>query len=812
MRVPNIILTWFFQRQWRMHAYQKAMFRAFKNKNSTLLIAPTGGGKTLASFLPSIYDIHRSQYKGLHTLYISPLKSLTYDIQRNLLIPIKEMQLNVTVDLRTGDTSSYRRRSQRQRPPHILLTTPESLMLLLSYEGANEFFSTTKLVIVDELHNFTATKRGDLTSLALSRISYYAPEYICFGLSATVTDPERLALWLGGKQKAARILRVKSQMLPKISLLTKDSHIPYCGHLAKYACAEIYKIICTNQITLIFVNTRAQAELMFKEIWNLNEQNLPIGIYHGSLAKEQRLKTTELAANGKLRALVSTSALELGIDWGNVDCVIQVGAPKGVSRLLQRIGRSNHQFNKASYAFLVPANCFEVLECQAAIEAIEQQKFDGESVDQGSLDVVIQFIVNCACSEPVFAEDLYQQIHAAYPYRNLERIVFMELLQFAINGGYVLQHYTQYHRLKKNADGSYEAQNQQIKKRHRQNIGTIVEAAKLKVRRINKRGGRILGEIEENFIQQLMPGDTFLFSGEVLEFVRIRDMLVEAKKTSAAESKIPSYNGGTMPLSTYLAEKVLKLINTPHEWQKLPTKMVEWLQLQQHFSLLPPVGQLLVEHFPYKKAYHTVFYYFAGRRANHTLGVVLALRMEMQKLHPLSFTATDYGVTVSSLKQLTERQINLLLDPALFKKELEYWLEHSPAVKRAFRYIAIISGLIERQLGGQRKTMKQVTFSTDLIYDVLHRYEPQHILLSISRHEVEHNLLEMHKLISILESFVDNIVVQFLPRPSPLSLPVLLAIKTERLRGSAEEELLTLAAVEQEAVELIAGVRTIVRQ
>jgi ATP-dependent Lhr-like helicase len=807
--IPTYILNWFAQRDWQMHAYQKKMFTALKNLKSTLLIVPTGGGKTLASFLPSISDIHNKQYQGLHTIYISPLKALAYDIERNLLNPIQEMFLTVKVEARTGDTSQYRRVRQRKKPPHILLTTPESLMLLLSYQDAADFFKTLKVVIIDELHSLAMGKRGDLTALALVRLNRHSPQHIRFGLSATVAHPEQLAAWLGKSHNTADIIQTKNHKKPIISLLNHSERIPYCGHMAKYACVDMYEVINNNKTTLIFVNTRMQAEFIFRELWDINQQALAIAIYHGSLSKEQRHKTATLIAAGKIRAIVATSALELGIDWGNVDCVIQVGAPKGISRLLQRIGRSNHQFNKGSRAFLVPANCFEVLECYAAIAAISHNQLDGEIPDNGSLDVIVQYIMTCACSTTIEPDDLYQEITAAYPYNNLDKAVYQQLFQFAVNGGYVLKHYDEYHRLKENPDHSYEVKSPKVRRRHRQNIGTIIEGAKLKVKRIHKRGGRILGEIEESFAQQLAPGDTFLFAGEVLEFIRVRDMLLEAKRSRSTHAKLPSYAGGTMPLSTYLADQVLALLHTPKRWKNLPAKVQNWLQLQQRFSTFPAPGSLLIEHFPQKRIFHTLIYNFAGKRANHTLASIMTLRMEKNSLRPLSFTATDYGIVISTLKKLNEQILAKLLTTEVFKKELDEWLNFSAAIKRAFRQVAIITGVTQRQLAGQRKSMKQVTFSTDLIYDVLQRYEPQHVLLMASKHEVEKNFLEIPRLISMLEKFQGHIIFKNLAKPSPLSLPILLAIKTERLNGSAVEELLTLAAAEEEAAYLIAEIQQI---
>ena len=471
------------------------------------------------------------------------------------------MGLNISVDIRTGDTSSYRRSQQKKKPPSILLTTPESLMLLLSYKDADKYFANLQTVIIDELHNFASSKRGDLLALGMAQLSAYAPQAIRIGLSATVAEPKKLAQWLGRKGQVAEILIAKTKKMPDIALLQTTAPIPYSGFMAKYAIENIYQTIIAHRLTIIFVNTRSQAEFIFQQLWQNNINNLPIAIYHGSLSKEQRTKTESLTLTHQLKAIVATSALELGIDWGNIDCVLQVGAPRGISRLLQRIGRSNHQFNKASLAKLVPANCFDTLECQAAIDAINQGKLDGELFNEGALDVVVQFIINSACSQEIEPQALFAIITSAYPYRNLDQTTFIQLFEFATNGGYVLKHYEQYHRLiEKNEN--YTIASDKAARRHRQNIGTIIESAHLSVKILNKRKDKILGQIEENFIQQLTCGDTFMFAGLVLEYIRIHDMFVEVRKfkSKAVAPKLPAYLGGTMPLTTNLAEEVSNLI------------------------------------------------------------------------------------------------------------------------------------------------------------------------------------------------------------------------------------------------------------
>jgi ATP-dependent Lhr-like helicase len=795
------------------------MAEAFRARRSTLLIAPTGGGKTLSGFLPSLIDCHETQAAGIHTLYVSPLKALTNDIERNLMRPIAEMGLAVTVESRTGDTPQGKRARQRRTPPKIFLTTPESLVLMLSSPDAPRLFSGLRAVIVDEVHSFASTKRGDFTALALSRLAALAPHHVRTGLSATVADPQALAAWLGPAGSPANLLQSGLPTKPDIRMLEpKDARMPYGGFMARYAVPEIYDAIRNAGTSIVFVNTRAQAELMLQMLWEANEDNLPIAVYHGSLSREQRRRTEAMMAAGKIRSVVATAALELGIDWGDVDLVIQVAAPKGVSRLLQRVGRSNHRLDIPSRAFLVPANRFEALECRAALTAIEKGQLDGEAPGAGSLDVVVQHILSCACSGPVHPDELFDEIRTALPYAALERAVFDRLFQFAIDGGYVLRAYDRYKRLMPVADGRYRIANGGVARRHRQNIGVIVEAARLKVKRIGGsgsaggkgRGGRILGEVEEYFAQGLTPGDTFYFAGEVLSFAGIRDMTLEARPAAGGEPKVPAYSGGQMPLSTFLADGVRALLARPEDWRALPGDVQEWLDLQARFSAIPGPDRLLVEHFFEQRLFRTVFYTFAGRRANQTLGMLITRRMEHLGLKPISFQITDYGLVISGLSAIDAHHIAQFLAPDILGDELEEWILDSPMLKRSFRHVATVTGIVEQQNNAARKTMRQMTVSTDLIYDVLRRYEPDHILLQVTRRDAERELLDLKRLADLLMRFQDRWLFMELSRASPFSIPVLTDVRTEQVRGAGIEDLLAQASIQLEAEEMMDGVRAAV--
>ena len=786
----SIILEWFTNKNWQLHEHQIQMNRAYLANESALLTAPTGGGKTLSGFLPVLSELSQSTLLGLHTLYISPLKSLTNDVQRNLMVPIEEMGLKINVETRTGDTSSYRKKRQGTKPPHILLTTPESLMLMLSYKNYQSFFRDLKLIIIDEIHSFVTSKRGDFTALALAHLRKIAPKHLRFGLSATVPYPEEVCAWLNGPLAPARHIHARIEKSYNINIIKSKNPIPLSGYSGNYAIKEIYEIITSSKCCLVFLNVRSKAEELFHELWKINIKNFPIGLYHGSLSKEQRLLTEAHMAKGQLRAVVTTSALELGIDWGDVNHVIQVGAPKGLSRLIQRIGRSNHNLDKPSEATLIPCNRFESLECYAAIKQIEQGILDGEVLKEGSLDVIIQYIVNRACCEPVTAKDIFQEVTSTYSYQNLTRPQFDSLFEFAINGGNSLKTYERYHRLQKILPTKYQVTSRFISQRHRQNIGTILEWAKLKVKKVYKGlRGRTLGEIEEYFVQHLQPGDTFLFSGEAVEFVMLKDVFVYVKSSKSKRPRIPSFSGGSMPLSSQLAKAMGFLCESRDSWDHMDEDTFAWVSLQDKVSSLPGTHYLLIEKFSYKQFFYTVFYTFQGRKVNQTLGMLLTQRMESQASYALRFKVSDYALLIESVHDIGD--LESLLSSSILYCELDKWIESSHMLKRVFRSISVISGLTERAYAGHRKTMKQLTFSSDLIFDVLQKYEPNHILLSIARHEVEKDMLDMERIQTYINFIKNNLKVKKLEGPSPFCIHLLSEVGAEPIKGKGEVALLS---------------------
>lgn len=795
--LPDILADWFVARGWRPHAHQLAMLKAASAGQSALLIAPTGGGKTLAGFLPSLVDLISGDgpEDGLHTLYISPLKALAVDIHRNLEVPIAEMELPIRAETRTGDTPQSKRQRQRKKPPHMLMTTPESLALLLSYEDAPEIFASLQCVILDELHAIEDNKRGDLLSLGLSRLQVLAPQVRRVGLSATVADPDRLRRWLSTTAKADDVELVLGAdgAEPDVAVLETGARLPWSGHMGAHAVPEIYDLLKDGGTTLVFVNTRAQAEIVFQELWRLNEDKLRIALHHGSLAVEQRRKVEAAMVRGDLDAVVATSSLDLGVDWAAVDLVVQVGAPKGATRLLQRIGRANHQLDNPSRAVLVPANRFEVLECRAALDAIAAHTLDGVPERPGGLDVLAQHILGAACAGPVDRDALYDQVRTAGPYAGLTREDYDDVFGFVATGGYALGAYDRFKRLFQKSDGLYEITSKTAIRDYRMNVGTIVEAPTLKVR-LGR--GRVLGEVEESFVNHLTEGDTFIFAGRLLEFVELRETSVITRPGKGDAPAVPAYVGGRLPLSTHLADRVRTILSDPNTWSGLPEQVAEWLEVQRWRSLLPSRDGLLVESFPRGNKHYLVAYCFEGRNAHQTLGMLLTKRMERAGLNPLGFVATDYVIGVWSTRSLEAADMDSLFSEDMLGDDLEAWMAESSMLKRTFRNVAVIAGLIQRRHPGEEKSRKQVTFNSDLIYDVLRTHEPNHVLLRATRADAASGLTDVRRLAGMLSRVKGKITQKHLDRVSPLAVPILLEIGRESVYGAAIDELLGESADE----------------
>ncbi|HKX91053.1 MAG TPA: ligase-associated DNA damage response DEXH box helicase [Sphingomicrobium sp.] len=827
-----VVEQWFEARGWRPRRHQLEMLELAARGRSALLVAATGAGKTLAGFLPTICELAEMMNPspsmgegregvlseplraspitpppplpikgrgevGLHTLYVSPLKALAVDVQRNLIGPVEEMGLDIRVETRTGDTPSDRKARQRLRPPQILLTTPESLSLLLSYPDSPQMFAGLRTIVVDELHGFAKDKRGDLLSLSMARLQALAPGLRRVGLSATISDPDAYRSWLAPDADLALVDLVIGDpgAEPDLSILIPEEKIPWGGHSGYHAIGDVMRLIEQHKTTLVFCNTRGLAELIFQKLWDANETGLPIGIHHGSLAVEARRKVEAAMAAGRLRGLVCTASLDLGIDWGDVDLVVQMGAPKGSSRLLQRIGRANHRLDEPSRGMIVPGNRFEYLEARAALDAIGDGELDPEIFRPGALDVLAQHILGVAVAAPFRQDALLAEVRSAAPYAGLRQETFEEVLNFIATGGYALKAYDRFRRLVPGPGGTWRVARPAIAQQHRLNAGVIVEQPLMTVR---FRNGRRLGTVEEGFASVLAPGDRFFFAGLSLEVEQFKDtdIIVRASSKSA---QVVTYGGQRMSMSTHLANRVRQMLADRDDWSRFPDDVREWLEVQSERSVLPAPHQLLVETFPHEGQHYMVAYSFEGWNAHQSLGMLLTKRMEKAGLKPLGFVANDYGLACYGLEPI--RDPKSLFSADILEQEFIEWVESSYLLKTAFREVAVIGGLVERHHPGRKKTGRQVSFSTDLIYDVLRRYEPQHLLLRAAWDDARRRMTELGRLVRLVDRASATMLHVETDRITPMAVPLMVIVGREALPPGAEADEAVLTQAEALAAE-----------
>ncbi len=756
-------------------------------------------------------DIRREG--GLHTLYISPLKALAVDIARNLERPVAEMALPIRIETRTGDTPASKRQRQRRDPPHILLTTPEQLALILASPDAPFLFGSLRRIVLDELHSLVVSKRGDLLSLGLARLFTLAPGLTSVGLSATVAVPDDLRRYLvpqrPGGGALADLVIADAGAAPDVQMLDTAERLPWAGHSAHHAINEIYGLIKRHKTTLVFVNTRSQAESIFQELWGINDDGLAIALHHGSLDVAQRRKVEAAMAVGRLRAVVATSSLDLGIDWGDVDLVINVGAPKGASRLLQRIGRANHRMDEPSKGVLIPANRFEVLECTAALGAVAENAQDTPAARIGALDVLAQHVLGSACGEAFLADELYAEVTGAAPYASLTRADFDAVLDYVATGGYALKAYERFAKIRQGKDGRWRVTHPMIAQRYRMNVGTIVEADMLKVRLVRSRaskmiprGGRILGEVEEYFIEMLTPGDTFVFAGEILRYEAMMQDEVYVSRANSEDPKVPPTRAGNSRFRPIWPIACAGSFPIDANGERCPARCASgWKSRNGARACLVNANcwsrPSRVPTRPISSAIHS-------RDGLHTRPSACC--------SPAGWNGRGCARSVSSPTNMRWRSGGWATwrrrSPAAASRSMRCstrtcWATiskpgspNSALMKRTFRTCAIIAGLIERRFPGKEKSRREVTISTDLVYDVLRKHQGDHILLRAARADAATGLLDIRRLGEMLSRIRGRIVHKALDHLSPLAVPVMLEIGRESVYGEASEGLLAEAEAE----------------
>jgi ATP-dependent Lhr-like helicase len=809
------ITHWFQTKNWRPFEFQLKAWRAYLNAHSGLIHAPTGIGKTYAAFLgPVMAELTNSQIgkntlKGrtprsralntrekpspLKILWITPLRALATDIQQAIAEPIAYFELTWSVGIRTGDTPASVRTRQRTQLPTVLITTPESLSILLSYSGSKDQFISIDAVFVDEWHELMGSKRGVMTQLTIARLRSWCPNLKIWGLSATLENIDMAMQVLLGANAAGGV-KIKDRIQKTIAIESivpsEIERFPWAGHMGLKLLPQVIKTIESAGSTLVFTNTRSQTEIWYQAILEARPDWAGImALHHGSLDKKTRRYVEDLLHKGKLKCVVCTSSLDLGVDFSPVDHVIQIGSPKGIARLMQRAGRSGHRPGEISRITCVPTHAFELLEIAAARQAITDSLIEDRNPVVCPLDVLVQHLITVASGEGFSAEQVYKEIKTTHAFRDLTKKEFRWALDFVINGGPTLKAYAQFARvIKKN--GCYQARNNEIIRRHRMNIGTITGDASVSVKYVN---GRLLGTVEEKFVSKLMRGDCFVFAGQMLEYIKMKDMILLVKKARQKKGPVPQWMGGRMPLSTQLAEAVRRQLNLSklHTFNSTELAALKpLLELQDKWSMIPDEDVLLIERIKTREGFHLFFYPFEGLLTHEGLAALLAYRISKIKPITISMTANDYGFELLSDTEipLVQSIEQGLLTSENLPEDILQSVNVTEMARRQFRQIARIAGLVFQGYPGRRKKSSQIQASTSLLFNVFNRYDPGNLLLKQAAREVLENQMEHHRISATLTKLASaDIRIVDSGHPTPMAFPIM----ANRIRAKVSSEKLS---------------------
>ena len=805
------VRSWYKEQGWTLFQFQREAWQAYADGKSGLIHSPTGTGKTLAAFLGPVIDYLRSTKdltpnrasEALTILWITPLRALAADTEETLKEVVNALDINWSVERRTGDTSQSQRARQKKRLPSVLITTPESLSLLLSYEETRKQLIRAKTVIVDEWHELLSSKRGVQLELCLAHLRNHNESASgtilrTWGLSATIGNTQQAMDILLGQRNCRNtedsnretsadgvLIRGGAKKQTKIRSLLPENmeRFPWSGHLGLRLIEDVIKVIDQADSTLLFANTRSQCELWYESLLKKKPEWLTeMALHHGSIAKDVRDRVEAGLRAGSLKIVVCTSSLDLGVDFSPVDCVIQVGSPKGVARLLQRAGRSGHSPGRTSEVVCVPGHAFELVEIAAARRAAERGVIESRKPLVMCLDVLVQHATTLALSWHYRSEEAFEEVRQCHAFHDLTIEQWRWVLDFIIRGGNALQHYEEFQKVSVDEEGRHRLDDKRMARLHRMGIGTITSDGMMQVKFL---GGGRLGNIEESFISRLQPEDNFLFSGRVLSLVQVRDMTAYVKLAKDKKRTVPRWSGGRLPLSSELSSHVRELLG---EFNKQAPKSAEMrriqdiLTLQRARSQVPEKGELLIEKIRTREGHHLFFYPFGGRLVHEGLAALTAWRLT--QLQPATFTTSvnDYGFELLSK---TEVELNPLVLDSIFDQQniladVFASINESELAKRQFRDIARVAGLIMQGFPGSRKSLRQVQASSGLIYDVLRNYDEDNLLLSQALEEVLHSQLEITRLTDILAQIhQQRYVVHELKRLTPFAFP----LWADRLRG-----------------------------
>lgn len=785
------IKCWFEGQGWEPFPFQSEVWRAYLGGKSGLIHSPTGTGKTLGAWLGAVVEGDASA--GLQVLWITPLRALAADTLASLQQPLASLGSNWRVEARTGDTSAGQRAKQTERMPEGLVTTPESLTLMLTRDDCFDVFRNLKLIVVDEWHELMASKRGVQTELALARLRRICPTVRTWGLSATLGNlDEALDTLLGTNRLSDAVLvtgDIGKEIVIDSILPTTIDRFPWSGHFGMQMIPRVVDAIAEGGTCLVFCNTRSQTELWFQAILDMRPDWAgQIAIHHGSLSREVRDEVEDGLKSGALRAVVCTSSLDLGVDFTPVDRVLQVGSPKGVARLLQRAGRSGHQPGVASRVSCVPTHALEMIDIAAARDAAAANRIESREGIQKPLDVLAQHLVTIALGTGFRSEELFEEVKTVRAYRNLTKEEWQWALDFVTRGGAALTAYPEYSRVTLDAEGVYRVTDKHIAHRHRMSVGTITADAAMNVQFV---GGGRLGTIEESFLSRLSPGDKFIFSGRFLEFVRIKEMTAYVKPAKNTAGAVPRWMGGRIALSTELAESIrMKLEEAKYGLLNSPEMQLfePLLEVQARWSAIPASDEILIERVLTREGHHIFIYPLDGRLVHEGLAALFAYRLS--RLTPITFSlaCNDYGIELlaSEPAPLDEAlREGLLFSPHGLAEDIPASLNSVEMARRQFREIARIAGLVFQGFPGSAKTAKQLQASSGLFYDVFRRFDPGNMLLLQANREVLDRQLEQSRLAATLRRLDGaKVLIAEPPRPTPLAFPILV----DRLRETMTSE------------------------
>ncbi len=791
---------WFSQSGWNPFPFQTEAWTAFLEGYSGLVNAPTGSGKTYSLLVPAIIEYQKQKHSaGLQVIWVAPIRALAKEIKLSAQRAVDGMACSWKISIRNGDTSQEERQSIWTERPQLLITTPESLHVMMCDRRYEAFFSTTKTVIIDEWHELVGSKRGVQTELFLSRIKSLNPQLKIWGISATIGNLEEAVDILLGYPKPQKWRIIQSGLEKSIELKTlipdEIDNFPWSGHLGLKMTSQVHSVIQNSNSTLVFTNTRAQSEIWYRQLLQFDPGLSGLmAMHHGSLSRDIRDWVEDALYDGRLKAVVCTSSLDLGVDFRPVESIVQVGSPKNVSRLIQRAGRSGHQPGAVSKIYFVPTHSLELVEASSLRTAIQRNSIEERIPYIRSFDVLIQYLMTLAVSGGFDGDNTFHEVQSTYAFQSISREEWNQIIGYLTQGSHVLSAYDEYKKIGLH-QGKYKVHNQAIARRHKLSIGTIVSEGMLNVQYVN---GKKLGQVEEWFLSQLMPGDVFWFAGQALELVRLKEMTAQVRKSNGMNGKIPSYLGGRIPLSfemsTILREKLHLLKNGFTEDLEMQA-LVSLFEIQEERSHIPDKNELLIEYFQTREGYHLIIYPFEGRQVHEGMGVLLARRIAAKLPISFSIAMNDYGFELLSDQALP---VESMITPELFstrnlQMDIQASINAVEMARRRFRDIAQISGLLFHGYPGSPKKERHLQSSSQLLFNVFHDYDPDNLLYLQTYDEVMTFQLEELRLRNALHRIQNQIIVLKRPeRVSPLAFPIIVdrlreKMSTEKLEDRIEK-------------------------